>query len=83
MYKKTNNLRMTDIEASQKYPNSYIVMDMDSREISVNQTGTVLFVGDSHGELMKLIMESDSIKNGGVIEGLNLQNSLGGIVASG
>jgi hypothetical protein len=77
MYEIVDNLRMTDIEASERYPDSYIAMRKDSM---TSQMGTVLFVGDNEGELMGLIMCLDDPTYCGVREGLNLQRSLGGVV---
>ena len=51
MYKKIEPaLRMTANEASERYPDSYIVMQMDSMKLS-DDVGTVLYVGDIQREL--------------------------------
>ena len=73
---------MTDIEASERYPDSFIIMRMDSMDIS-NQMGRVLYIGNNQSELISLIMEFEDLSNCGVVEGLNLQRSLGGVVVGG
>ena len=77
MYERVDNVRMTDIEASEKYPNNYIAMRMDDR---TGQMGTVLFIGDDQSELFRLVLNLDDPMHCGVHEGINLQNSLGGVV---
>jgi len=77
MYERVDNIRMTDIEASELYPNDYIAMRMDDR---TGQMGTVLFIGDDQSELLQLILGLNDFTNCGVHEGINLQNSLGGVV---
>ena len=78
MYERIeNNTRMTSIEASERYPNSYIAMRKDSR---TSQMGTVLFVGDNQSELLKLILNLDDSTFCGISTGLNLQCTLGGVV---
>ena len=72
-------LRMTSNEASERYPDSYILMRMDSMSPS-NDMGTVLYVGDDGDELFSLAVKFDDPTNCGVSEGLNLQRSLGGVV---
>jgi hypothetical protein len=83
MYQKVeSNLRMTANEASERYPDSYIAMRMDSMDIS-HRMGTVLYIGDNHAELFSLVMELDDPSRCGVSEGLNLRRSLGGVVVGG
>ena len=80
MYQKVgNNQRMTDIEASVHYPDSYILVRWESMD---SETGTVLYVGDGIGELMSLVTDQND-QFYGVVEGLNLQRSLGGVVVGG
>ena len=69
--------RMTINEAMVLYPDNYILMQMDSRELS-NTMGTVLYIGDNHSELFSMHANS-KIPLGLVFEGVNLQRSLGGI----
>ena len=46
MYRKIeDNQRMTENEACLKYPDSYILMQRDNRNM-FNPTGVVLYVGD-------------------------------------
>ena len=79
MYQRIeNNQRMTMHEASERYPDSYILMQMDDREL-FNPTGIVLYVGDNGDELFSVQVRS-SIPLGLVVEGLNHQRSMGGIV---
>ncbi|MCL1884139.1 MAG: hypothetical protein FWF81_10370 [Defluviitaleaceae bacterium] len=83
MYKKIEPaLRMTGNEASERYPDSYIVMQMDSMKLS-DDVGTVLYVGDNERELYRLI-KSLNQPYCGVGEGINLmRNCLGGVVVGG
>ena len=69
-------LRMTNHEASERYPDFYILMQMDNMR---SQSGAVLYIGDDQQELFSLLMSLDT-PYCGVIEGLNHQRSLGGIV---
>jgi len=80
MYKKIESAsRMTKNEATERYPDSYILIRMDSMSLS-NDMGTILYVGDDGDELFSLAMKLDDPTNCGVSEGLNLQRSLGGVV---
>jgi len=83
MYKKIEPaLRMTGNEASEQYPDSYIVMQMDSMKLS-DDVGTVLYVGDNERELYRLIISLNQ-PYCGVHEGINLmRNCLGGVVVGG
>jgi hypothetical protein len=83
MYKKIEPpLRMTRNEASEHYPDSYIVMQMDSMKLS-DDVGTVLYMGDNERELYRLILSLNQ-PYCGVLEGINLmRNCLGGVVVSG
>ena len=78
MYERIDNIRMTDIEASERYPDSYIAMRKDSR---TSQMGVVLYVGDSQSELMKLILNLDDSTYCGINIGMNLKCTLGGVVS--
>jgi hypothetical protein len=81
MYEEMKNLRMTDVGAAEKYPDSYILMRMDDYE---SDMGTVLCVGDSEKELTFLLAGFENKLHCGIIEGLNQKlNSLGGVVVSG
>ena len=83
MYRKVeHSLRMTENEASERYPDSFILIRMDSMETSC-QAGTILYIGDNQRELFSLMMNLDDPSYCGVIEGLNHQRSLGGIVVGG
>lgn len=80
MYRQVEgNLRMTDNEACEHFPDDYIAMRMDSM---FGDTGTVLYVGDDDDELFSLIVRLGE-PFCGVIEGLNLRRSLGGVVVGG
>ena len=70
--------RMTVNEASERYPDNFILMQMDSRNIS-NPAGMVLYVGDDDNELFALQIKNN-VPRGLVVEGINKQQSLGGIV---
>ena len=83
MHKKIDgNPRMTTNEASARYPDSYILVKRDSRGLS-NVMGTILYIGDNYDELFRIMLEIDDSSLCIVIEGLNHQRSLGGIVISG
>ena len=80
MYRKIEpTLRMTANEASESYPDEYIVIRMDSRNLP-NDIGTVVYVGDDGDELFSLVMKLDDPSLFRVTEGLNHRCSLGGIV---
>ena len=80
MYRKIEPaLRMTRNEASARYPDEFIIMQMDSRDLS-NDVGTVLYVGDNQRELFTLVVSIGSPLTG-VVDGLNYyRNCLGGVV---
>ena len=77
--KLEGNLRMTSIEASERFPDSYIVMCRDNLEEAYSM-GTVLFVTDNDREAYSFLMKLDDPRPCGVSEGLNLQRSFGGIL---
>ena len=80
MYKVVEgNLRMTANEATERFPDNYIAMRMDSRDLS-HRMGTVLYIGDDGAELLGVLVALDDPSLCGVSEGLNLQCSLGGIM---
>ena len=82
MYKKIEPaLRMTANEASERYPDSFIVMQMDSMDLS-DDVGTVLYVGDNERELYALIVSLNK-PFCGVYDGINHLRSLGGVVVGG
>jgi hypothetical protein len=83
-HKVEDNLRMTENEASERYPNEYVLMRPDSRR---SNTGAVLYVGDSYNELFSLMCKmedtlgvDDGVLLGVVVEGLQHRYSLGGVV---
>ena len=83
MYKKIEPpLRMSRNEASARYPDEFIIMQMDSMDLS-DDVGAVLYVGDSREELYPVIKHLN--KNYcGIVAGLNYyRNDLGGIVVNG
>jgi hypothetical protein len=83
VYKKIEPaLRMTVNEASERYPDSYILFRRDSMNPS-NDMGTVLYVGDDGDELFSFARKLDDPTNCGVVEGLNLLCNLGGVVVGG
>jgi hypothetical protein len=69
---------MTKNEAAECYPDMYTLMQRDNRDM-YDPAGTVLYIGDDFDELFSLMINSN-IPLGLVIEGLNHQHSLGGIV---
>ena len=81
MYRKAEGTpHMTMHEAFARYPDNYILMQMDEN-IMLNPTGTILYIGDDDDELFSLQV-NQPIPRGIVFEGSNLQlrHSLGGIV---
>ena len=82
MYRKIEPaLRMTRNEASERFPDSFIVMQMDSMDLS-DDVGTVLYVGDNERELYALIVNLDQ-PFCCVVDGINHLCSLGGVVVGG
>ena len=80
MYQRIDdNPQMTDNEASEYYPDSYILVRWDRMD---SEMGTVLYVGDNMGELMSLAYAQNE-PYCGVVEGLNHRRSLGGVVVGG
>ena len=80
MYRRIDETRrMTDNEACEHYPDSYIAVQRDSMD---GEVGTILYVGDNMGELITLIIERNE-PFCGIVEGLNLRRSLGGVVVGG
>jgi hypothetical protein len=79
MYEKVEgNLRMTLNQASERFPDKYILIQRDDGD-SPDQMGTVLYVGDNDDELFHRQM-NPHVPYGIVVEGMNLQYSLGGVV---
>ena len=79
MYKKIEPpLRMTSNEASEAYPDSFIIMQMDSYKLS-DDVGTVLYVGDNQREIFSLVVKLNK-PYCGVVQGLNHICTLGGVV---
>jgi hypothetical protein len=84
MYKEVEgHPRMTDNEAAERYPDSYIVMRMDSMKLSTHMMGTVFYVGDNRSELYSVMRQMDDSNMCGISEGLHLRRSLGGVVVGG
>ena len=73
----TINERMTYNEASVKYPESYIIMQLDSM---TSDMGTVLYVFDTRSEAYEKLAELDNSILCCIVEGLHHQRSLGGVV---
>ena len=81
MYRKIEKSpKLTENEACEKYPDSYILMQMDNREL-FNPTGVVLYVGDDGDELFSLQVNLP-VPLGVIVEGINISRrlSLGGLV---
>ena len=82
MYQRVENyLHMSRDEASRRYPDSYLLMQRDNRDI-FEPAGVILFIGDDYDELFSIMIESD-IPLGVVVEGANHRRSLGGVVVGG
>ena len=74
------NIHMTFNEASEKYPDSYIVMQSDSL---TSDSGTVLYVCDTKQEAYIKMKQLEDLDLLGVTTGVNHHRSLGGIVIGG
>ena len=61
-------------EASEQYPDNYILMQMDDRDI-FDPAGIILYTGDSFDELFSLMVNND-VPLGLVVEGINYQRSI-------
>ena len=72
------SLRMTRNEASERYPDKYILFRRDSMNPS-NDMGTVLYIGDDGDELFSLARKFEDPTNCGIVDGLNLLCNLGGL----
>ena len=82
MYKKIEPpIRMTRNEASEVYADDFIIMQMDSMDLS-DDIGTVLYVGDNQREIFSLVVSLNK-PFCGVVHGLNYHRSLGGVVVGG
>ena len=84
MYKAVKErLKMTENQASEHYPNSYILMQRDNRD-TFDPVGIVLYVGDDFDELFSLQVDLP-VNLGIVIEGVNISSrlTLGDLVING
>ena len=75
-----NNERMTFNKASEKYPDSYIVMQSDSLTSDI---GTVFYVCDTKQEALIKMKQLEELDLLGITTGANHHRSLGGIVVGG
>ena len=81
MYKPIEGtLRMTENEAAEQYPDNFILFCADDMH---SEMGTVLYAGDNQSELVSLLFSLKDKPYCGVLEGLNLRRSLGGVVVCG
>ena len=69
-------LRMTNIDASERFPDEYFIIRLDNQK-ALNQMGTVLYVGNDGEELFGLALRFDDPTNCRVSEGTNLQRAWG------
>jgi len=82
MYRKIEPaLRMSRNEASARYRDSFILMQMDSMKLS-DDVGTVLYVGEDQNEMFALAVKLQ-LPFSGIVDGLNHRCSLGGVVVGG
>ena len=78
MYRRVEeNAHMTINEAAEQYPDEYVLMQRDNREL-FDSAGIVLYIGDDGDELFSLQVR-EHIPLGIVIEGMNHRCSLGGL----
>jgi hypothetical protein len=80
MARKVDNLRMTMVDAIEKFPDKYILMCMDGREDSPI-TGEVLYIADREDELSKVRKDYADRDYCGIFSGIDLIPTFGGIVA--
>jgi len=79
MYRKIEPpIHMTANDASIQYPNDFILMQLDDNSI-YDPAGLILYIGDDFDELFSMQVNLP-VSLGVVVEGLNHQRSLGGIV---
>jgi len=84
MHKKIeNSSKMTINQASEQYPDNYILMQRDNRD-TFDPLGIVLYIGDDFDELFSLQVDLP-VSLGVVIEGINISNRLilGDLVVNG
>ena len=84
MYKKIENSpKVTINQASEQYPDDYILMQRDNRD-TFDPLGIVLYIGDDFDELFSLQIDLP-VSLGIVIEGINISNklTLGDLVING
>ena len=84
MYRKIEGSpRMTRNEATEHYPDNYILMQRDNRD-TFDPSGIVLYVGDDFDELFSLQVDLP-VSLGVVIEGINISSrlTLGDLVVNG
>ena len=78
MYRRVEeSIRMTMNEVAECYPDSYVLMQRESREL-FDPVGIVLYIGDDGDELFS-VQVRERIPLGIVVEGLNHRRSLGGL----
>jgi len=77
MYKIIDNQRMTIHEASEFYPDSMIVIRLDSVG---SETGTVICIGDEDSDVIEFLGTLEDDSKCLVTEGRNLRCYLGGVV---
>ncbi|MDR2167053.1 MAG: hypothetical protein LBE35_04275 [Clostridiales bacterium] len=78
MYRKIDPpLHMTEIEASSRFPDEYILMQRDNRDLC--SAGLVLYVGDDYMELFRK-GDQDNVPLALVIEGDHHWSYIGGVV---
>ena len=70
-------MRLSRNEASLRYPDNYILIQKENTDL-LNPVGVVMYIGDDFDELFSLQVDLP-VPMGVVYEGVNLQNSLGGI----
>ena len=82
MHKKIEPaLHMTRNEASERYPDSFIIMQMNSMDLS-DDVGAVLYVGEDQNEMFALVAKL-GLPFSGIVQGINHLCNLGGVVVSG
>ena len=80
MYRKIEEeLKISTNEASEMFPDSYILMRLESDD-TLNRVGTALYIGDTHRELLPVRKALEDRTLCTIVEGLNHRRSLGGVI---
>jgi hypothetical protein len=71
--------RVTDTEAGNQFPNSYVLMRRDSDKLG-EESGVILWLGDDEKEVYKQLGSLDDLGNCTVVTGIDKSYSLLGSI---